>query len=58
MGIKAKLGAGVWDMLFCEACGHFWTDGDLDYEWTDDPDRGHVNCPSCHSDRVTREERG
>ena len=58
MGIKAKIGAGVWDMLTCEECGHSWTASDLDLEWTDEPETGAVECPGCHSDRVVREERG
>lgn len=36
--MKAKLGAGVWDLLFCEECKHSWADQDVDYEWTDDPE--------------------
>lgn len=56
--MKAKLGAGVWDLLFCEECGHSWTDNDIDYEWTDEPEPGHHHCPNCSSIKVAREERG
>lgn len=58
MAIKAKIGAGVWDSLHCEDCDHSWTAEDIDYEWTDDPEAGGVDCPQCHSYKVTREERG
>ena len=58
MAIKARLEAGVWDMLTCEDCGHFWTAADIDFEWTDDPEMGQIECPGCHSSRVVREERG
>ena len=58
--IRAKLGAGVWDRLFCEECHHSWTEHDIDYEWTDEPEPGGpgIHCPHCHSSCVTREERG
>lgn len=58
MVIAAKLGAGVWDLLFCQACDASWADQDLDLTWTDDPEAGGVNCPSCGSEDVIREERG
>ena len=58
MGVKAKIGAGTWDMLTCEDCGHSWTDADVDLEWTDDPEAGAGHCPGCQSERVVREERG
>ena len=58
MGVKAKIGAGMWDILTCEACGNSWTGADVDLEWTDDPEAGAVECPACHSERVVREERG
>lgn len=59
MAIKAKLGAGVWDMLICEDCSHMWTAPDVDLEWTDDPDNHSADeCSACHSTRVIREERG
>lgn len=58
MAIKAKLGAGEWDILTCEECGHHWTGSDLDFEWSDDPEAGQVECPGCNSRKVIREERG
>ena len=58
MAVKAKIGAGVWDALFCEDCSHSWAGEDLDHEWTDDPEAGAVECPQCHSGKVAREERG
>lgn len=58
MAIKAKIGAGVWDSLTCGDCDHSWTAEDIDFEWTDDPEAGQTHCPQCHSDKVTREERG
>ncbi len=58
MGIKAKLGAGEWDMLTCEECGHQWASSDVNYEWTDDPEDGGIECPGCSSPKVVREERG
>ncbi len=58
MGVKAKIGAGVWDMLTCEDCGNSWTSSDVDFEWTDDPEAGAIECPGCQSHRVVREERG
>ncbi|MGH2731164.1 MAG: hypothetical protein ACRDJI_11240 [Actinomycetota bacterium] len=58
MTVKAKLGAGQWDLLFCEDCGHSWNDHDIDYEWTDEPESGEAYCPGCQSTHVVREERG
>lgn len=58
MAIRAKIGAGLWDLLFCQECDASWTDNDIDPEWTDDPEHGEVPCPSCGSDNVVREERG
>jgi hypothetical protein len=58
MAIKAKLGAGQWDMLVCEACGQNWAGLDVDPEWTDEPESGQTDCPACGSDKVIREERG
>ena len=58
VAIKAKLGAGVWDLLFCQDCDACWTDHDIDYTWTDDPEIGETHCPSCGSGSVVREERG
>jgi ribosomal protein L37AE/L43A len=58
MAIKAKIGAGVWDMLFCENCGYHWAGMDIDLTWTDDPEPGGIHCPRCESDKVVREERG
>jgi DNA-directed RNA polymerase subunit RPC12/RpoP len=58
MAVKAKIGAGVWDMLLCEHCTHSWTVNDLDYEWTDDPEEGAIACPRCGSEHTIREERG
>lgn len=58
MGVKARLGAGVWDLLSCEDCGHSWTDNDVNHEWTDEPEPGDTHCPSCGSAKVVREERG
>lgn len=56
--VKARLGAGQWDILVCEECGHTWHTEDLDPEWTDDPEHGDTQCPNCSSAKVTREERG
>lgn len=58
MAIRAKLGAGEWDMLLCQACGHYWLDKDIDPRWTDEPEEGHADCPTCFSTDVVREERG
>ena len=59
MGIRARIGAGEWDLLVCEACGHIWQDPDIDPAWTDEPELGHAECPSCHETRrIVREERG
>ena len=58
MRIEAKLGAGERDMLFCQECGHHWTEADINHTWTDDPEEGGVPCPSCQSQDVIREERG
>lgn len=56
--MKAKLGAGVWDLLVCQECGASWTEQDVNLEWTDQPEPGEVSCPTCHSTKVVREERG
>lgn len=58
VAIKARLGAGVWDMLVCEDCSNIWSAPDVDYEWTDDPESELSDCPRCHSNKVVREERG
>lgn len=58
MAIKAKLGAGVWDLVQCEDCEAHWTEEDVDLTWTDDPEEGGSFCPSCGSANVIREERG
>ena len=58
MAVKAKIGAGVWDLLHCEECEHSWTAEDINCEWTDEPEAGGIDCPHCHSHKVTREERG
>lgn len=58
MAIKAKIGAGQWDYLVCEECDHTWHGLDIDAEWTDDPEPGGTECPSCDSTKVSREERG
>lgn len=58
MAIKARLGAGEWDMLTCEDCGHTWYAPDIDPEWTDETEQGDAECPHCSSTKVTREERG
>lgn len=58
MAIKAKLGAGEWDMLFCQDCDNTWHGLDSDPTWTDDPEHGATECPECHSNNVMREERG
>ena len=58
MAIKAKLGAGQWDLLVCEDCGHNWTALDVDPEWSDEPEAGLAECPTCSSHEVIREERG
>jgi hypothetical protein len=58
VGVRAKIGAGLWDLLFCQDCLASWTDNDVDYTWTDDPEEGQVECPTCGSTHVIREERG
>ncbi len=58
MGIEARIGAGEWDMLFCQDCHNGWSDSDIDPTWTDDPEEGEVRCPACGSANVIREERG
>lgn len=59
MAVKAKLGAGLWDHALCEECDATWSTLDSDLEWSDDPEDGSdLHCPSCHSNRVVREERG
>ena len=58
MAIKAKLGAGEWDMLTCEDCENTWHGTDVDPTWTDEADHGGIECPSCHSTKVIREQRG
>ena len=60
MAIKARLGAGEWDMLVCENCEHLWHGLDVDPTWTDDPEGEHgaSECPSCGGTSVVREERG
>ena len=58
MAIKARIGAGQWDVLICEECQHSWNDTDIDPTWTDEPEAGEVQCPHCSSQKVTREERG
>lgn len=60
MAIRARLGAGEWDMLICDDCTQLWHDSDVDPTWTDDPEEGGhgTECPSCGSTRVVREERG
>ncbi len=58
MAIRAKLGAGEWDLLFCQDCGHSWSDHDLSLDWTDEPEQGQAECPTCASSSVVREERG
>lgn len=58
MAIKARIGAGEWDMLLCQECGSTWHGQDLDPAWTDDPEAGGIECPECHSAKVVREERG
>ena len=58
MSIKAKLGAGEWDMLVCEECDNSWHATDIDPTWTDDPEWGETECPNCSSTKVLREERG
>ena len=59
MGVKAKLGAGVWDLLLCQDCGYSWPAPDVDLEWTDDPEHNHADqCCWCGSVQVIREERG
>ncbi len=59
MGIKARLGAGVWDFLLCQGCGHYWTSVDVDLQWTDDPEYCSDDvCPRCETADVVREERG
>lgn len=59
MGIRARLGAGVWDFLLCQECGQYWTAVDVDLEWTDDPVHGLGDvCSHCGSADVVREERG
>ena len=58
MSIKARLGAGQWDILVCEECQHTWNMPDIDPTWTDEPEPGDAECPACFSTKVTREERG
>lgn len=58
MGIKARLGAGQWDILFCQDCERSWSGEDVSLEWTDEPEQGGIECPGCHSRKVVREERG
>jgi hypothetical protein len=59
MAIRAKLGAGVWDLLVCLECTHYWTAPDMNLEWTDDPEvEVSGECPCCGSGAVVREERG
>jgi len=58
MAIKAKLGAGVWDILCCEECEQTFSTEDVEYEWSDEPETTDLTCPSCGSDRLVREERG
>lgn len=58
MTIKAKLGAGVWDMLVCEECALSGAGPDVDLEWTE-PEPGITDeCPNCQSTRMVHEERG
>lgn len=60
MAIKARIGAGEWDILVCDSCSHLWHDIDIDHSWSDEPeDRGSgIECPSCSSSNIIREERG
>lgn len=59
MAIKARIGAGQWDMLICDDCSHLWHDEDVDVAGTDEPEEGGaVSCPSCGGSKIVREERG
>lgn len=58
MAIKARIGAGEWDMLICDDCTHLWHDEDVDPGWTDEPEGdATLNCPACGGSQIVREER-